>query len=125
MIIQTSVVFVAIAHGYGRISSDLTAKAANDWQRDIYVANIFFLVGMWLTKCSIALLLMRLSRDPAHTFMSRALLAASTCYFVISIFAVAIRCDVSKPWAIDGTQTCASSTVSGLAARLSAWLSTC
>lgn len=111
MIIQTSVVFVAISHGFGRITSDLTADAIHAWQRDMFVSEIFYLVVMALTKCSIVLLLLRLSRHPTHTLVSRILLVAVAVYFVISLFVVAIRCDTKQPWVMDSQPSCPNTTV--------------
>lgn len=110
-LIQGVLVFLAISHGFGKILSDLSPEAIFAWQRNLYVSDIFFLIAMWLTKSSVALLLMRLSRDPLHSVMARALLAASTMYFVVSIFVVSIRCDVSQPWN-EAVAGCSTSTVS-------------
>ncbi|CAK7210898.1 hypothetical protein SCUCBS95973_000948 [Sporothrix curviconia] len=106
-LIQGILVFLAISRGFGEIVADLTPDAILAWQRDLYVSDIFFLIGMWLTKSSIALLLMRLSRDHSHSVMARVLLAASAVYFVVSLFVVSIRCDISQPWndAVDGCST--------------------
>lgn len=112
-LIQGVLVFLAIANGFGEIVADLTPDAILAWQRDLYISDIFFLIGMWLTKSSIALLLMRLSRDPSHSVMARILLAASAVYFVVSVFVVTIRCDLSQPWN-DEVPGCATSTVSFL-----------
>ncbi|CAK7217649.1 hypothetical protein SBRCBS47491_003232 [Sporothrix bragantina] len=114
-LIQGVVIFLAISKGFGEVMSDLTPDAILAWQRDVFVSDIFYLIGMWLTKSSIALLLMRLSRDPSHSVMARALLAASAAYFVVSVFVVSIRCDISQPWndAVDG---CPASTYARWAA---------
>ncbi|CAK7200080.1 hypothetical protein SEUCBS139899_002769 [Sporothrix eucalyptigena] len=114
-LIQGVLIFLAISKGFGEIVADLTPEAVLAWQRDVFVSDIFYLIGMWLTKSSIALLLMRLSRDPLHSVMARVLLAASGVYFVVSIFVVSIRCDISQPWNedIDG---CPASTYARWAA---------
>ena len=103
-LIQAVIIFLAISRGFGEIVAELTPEAILAWQRDVFISDIFYLIGMWLTKSSIALLLMRLSRDPFHGVMARVLLAASAIYFVVSVFVVSIRCDISQPWndAVDG-----------------------
>ncbi|CAK7263958.1 hypothetical protein SEPCBS57363_000839 [Sporothrix epigloea] len=110
-LIQGILVFLAISHGFGKILSDLSPDAIFAWQRNLYVSDIFFLIAMWLTKSSVALLLMRLSRDPSHSVMARVLLAASAVYFIVSIFVVSIRCDISQPWN-DTANGCSTSTYS-------------
>ncbi len=62
---------------------------------------------MWLTKVSAAFLFLRLSPDRTHIITSKALLGASTVFMVVSLFIVAIRCDVAEPWVIADGQ-CAS-----------------
>ncbi|ERT01164.1 hypothetical protein HMPREF1624_02406 [Sporothrix schenckii ATCC 58251] len=114
-LIQGVLVFLAISNGFGKVVADLTSDAILAWQRDLYISDIFFLVGMWLTKSSIALLLMRLSRDPSHSVMARILLVASAVYFVVSIFVVAIRCDLSQPWN-DAVPGCSATTYARWAA---------
>ncbi|KAL1898251.1 hypothetical protein Sste5346_003658 [Sporothrix stenoceras] len=114
-LIQGVLIFLAIANGFGKIVADLTPDAILTWQRDLYISDIFFLIGMWLTKSSIALLLMRLSRDPSHSVMARILLAASAVYFVVSLFVVTIRCDLSQPWN-DSVDGCSATTYARWAA---------
>lgn len=110
-LLQSVVVFLAISRGFGKIESDLDASSIATWQRDLYVSDILFLITMWLTKSSIALLIRRLSRDPIHGIMARLLLAGSAIYFVISMFVVTLRCDISQPWNTEVTG-CPTSTYS-------------
>ena len=109
-LLQSVVVFLAISQGFGKIESELSASSIFTWQRNLYISDILFLITMWLTKSSIALLLMRLSRDPTHGVMARLLLAASAVYFVVSVFVVTIRCDLAQPWNTEAPG-CATSTV--------------
>ena len=63
-----------------------------------YVTDIFYLLTLWLTKCSVALLFLRLSPDRNHMISSYAFLGSSTVFLVASIFAVCLRCDLAAPW---------------------------
>ncbi|CAK7265711.1 hypothetical protein SEPCBS119000_001658 [Sporothrix epigloea] len=114
-LIQGILVFLAISHGFGKILSDLTPSDILAWQRFMYASDIFFLITMWLTKSSVALLLMRISRDISHGVMAHVLLVASAVYFVVSVLVVSIRCDTSQPWnnSVDG---CSASTFARWAA---------
>ncbi|OAA67119.1 hypothetical protein SPI_01695 [Niveomyces insectorum RCEF 264] len=113
--LQSIIVFLAIKRGFGEITSDLTAGDIAGWQRDMYISDVFYLVGMWLTKTSIALLVMRLSRDPSHRILARILLVATCLYGVISLFVVTLRCDLAHPWVVDGA-ACATTTYARWAA---------
>lgn len=110
-VLQAVLVFLAIGRGFGEAASVSADAASMAWQRSLYASDVFFVVGMWLTKSSIALLLMRLSRDPVHAVIARVLLAASGVYALVSVFVVTLRCDLSQPWNLDA-DGCATSTVS-------------
>ena len=61
---------------------------------------------MWLTKCSIAFLFLRLSPDSLHIIASKTLLVLSTVFMVISLLMTTVRCDMSHPWIFVGDDSC-------------------
>lgn len=69
-----------------------------------YSSEILYIITLWLTKCSVAFLLLRLSPQKEHNLASYAILGASTLFMVISVFIVAFRCDVAEPWIFINTQ---------------------
>ena len=64
----------------------------------LYASDILYIITLWLTKCSIAFLFLRLSPDKSHKLVSNATLLVSTVLTVISILIVALRCDLANPW---------------------------
>ncbi len=78
----------------------------------MYVSDIFYIVTMWLTKCSVAFLFLRLSPDKRHKLASHILLGASTVFMVISVLVVSLRCNIAQPWIFLGNRSCSSDSVS-------------
>ncbi|KFY14329.1 hypothetical protein V491_06094 [Pseudogymnoascus sp. VKM F-3775] len=97
-IVQSSVVFVLVSKGYGKTIGNISASSIIELQKASYASDLLYIVTLWFTKFSVALLLFRLSSDQRHKWMSRAILLAAVILAAISIFVVAIRCDVSRPW---------------------------
>ncbi len=63
-----------------------------------YSSDILYLITIWLTKCSVVFLTLRLSPDKRHNLASNVVLGAATLFLIISLFIVALGCDSSKPW---------------------------
>lgn len=70
----------------------------------IYAADIFFLITMWCSKCSVALTFIRLTPQKKHKTVARGIMVATTVWLVLSIFLIALRCDLSQPWIFIGTK---------------------
>ncbi|CAF9920580.1 MAG: hypothetical protein HETSPECPRED_004291 [Heterodermia speciosa] len=73
-------------------------------QKVIYAADIFFLITMWCSKCSVALTFIRLTPQKKHKTVARGIMVATTVWLVLSIFLIALRCDLSQPWIFIGTK---------------------
>ncbi|OBT57700.1 hypothetical protein VE04_01952 [Pseudogymnoascus sp. 24MN13] len=97
-IIQSSLVFVEVSKGYGKTIGNISASGIIELQKASYASDLLYIITLWFTKFSVALLLFRLSSDKRHNWMSRAILLAAAILGAISIFIVALRCDVSRPW---------------------------
>jgi len=63
-----------------------------------YASDILYVVTLWLTKCSVAFLFLRLSPINRHTLASKVVLLVATVFTFVSIFLVALRCDLAHPW---------------------------
>lgn len=59
---------------------------------------MLYIFILWLTKCSVALLFIRLTPEQKHIFASYVVLGGSTLLMVVSEILVALRCDMSHPW---------------------------
>ncbi|KUJ14945.1 uncharacterized protein LY89DRAFT_649533 [Mollisia scopiformis] len=95
---QSSAVFVEVSKGFGKTLSDIPLSNLTSLQKASYSSDILYLVAVWLTKCSVAFLTIRLSPDKRHNFASNAVLYTSTLFVVISIFMFALGCNLSEPW---------------------------
>jgi hypothetical protein len=63
-----------------------------------YSSDILYLVDLFLSKCSVCLLFIRLTSNNAHIKLFQALLGFTTVWMIVSVFIVALRCDLSQPW---------------------------
>jgi len=61
-------------------------------------------VAVFLTKCSVALFLLRLSSSKNHNLASKGTLTAATVFMILSIFLVALRSDLDQPWIFIGAR---------------------
>ena len=67
-------------------------------EQALYSSDLFYILTLWLTKCSVAFLALRLSPNKGHTIMLNVILLGSTVFMFISIFIVSLRCDLAHPW---------------------------
>lgn len=51
-----------------------------------------------MTKCSVAFLFLRLSRERKHILCTNVTLIVCTVVMVISMIIVAVRCNLKEPW---------------------------
>lgn len=63
-----------------------------------FASDILYIFTLWLTKCSVALLFIRLTPEQKHIFASYVVLGGSTLLMIVSEILVALRCDISHPW---------------------------
>lgn len=69
-----------------------------------FACDILYVFILWLTKCSVAYLFIRLTPDSKHVTASYIVLGGSTISMIISELLIAIRCDKSQPWIIVGVK---------------------
>jgi hypothetical protein len=65
-----------------------------------YSSELLYIITLWLTKCSVSLLLLRISPQKEHQWTSYGILGSSTLFMFISTFIVAFRCNVAEPWVL-------------------------
>lgn len=97
-IIQSSIVFVAVTKGYGKTLGDISPSNVVQLQKAVYASNLLYVFTLWLAKLSVGLLLLRLSSDKRHNLVSKVILLAAALLAVVSIFTVALQCDLASPW---------------------------
>lgn len=69
-----------------------------------FTCDILYIFILWLTKCSVAFIFIRLTPDAKHVIASYIVLGGSTVLMIISTLLIAIRCDESKPWIFIGVR---------------------
>ena len=69
-----------------------------------YVSNIFFILILYLSKFSVVLLILRLTRDARHHRTCKKLLAGITAWAVAAILMITLQCDLTSTWITIGTQ---------------------
>jgi hypothetical protein len=80
-----------------------------------------YLLTMWLTKCSIAYLFIRLSPDRSHILAAKMCLAMSTFFMALSVLITSLRCDLHMPWIFIGKQ-CIGLVCTGFSSSRDPWL---
>ncbi|KAK0113952.1 hypothetical protein ONS95_014197 [Cadophora gregata] len=102
---QASSTFVGSSKGWGKTAKDIPDSQLLPLHKAIYSSEILYIITLWLTKCSVALLFIKLSPDKRHSLASYSILGASTVFMVISVLTVSLRCDLAQPWIFIGA-TC-------------------
>ncbi|MCJ1436551.1 hypothetical protein MMC27_005930 [Xylographa pallens] len=97
-VLQTITVFLSITHGFGKSIDVIGPNDLASIQKAQYADDILYIITLWLTKSSAALLFTRLTPSRNHVFAAKAVLAISTVWAVVSIFMIALRCQLSTPW---------------------------
>lgn len=69
-----------------------------------FTCEILYIFILWLTKCSVAILFIRLTPDSKHVIASYIVLGGSTVLMIVSELLIAIRCDKSRPWIFIGVK---------------------
>lgn len=69
-----------------------------------FVCDLLYIFILWLTKCSVSFLFIRLTPDSKHVTASYIVLGLSTILMLISELLVAIRCDEPQPWIVIGVR---------------------
>ena len=72
-----------------------------------FASELLYLVVLFLSKCCVSCLFLRLTPGRAHMRMIWAIIIASSVWATISVILVAIRCNPSHPWT-DNVSTCST-----------------
>ncbi|KAI4106122.1 MAG: hypothetical protein LQ339_003119 [Xanthoria mediterranea] len=96
--IQSAIIVYGVSRGLGRSTELVSSNDLVALQKAAYVGDILYLLTDYLSKCSVILLLLRLSQDRKHRFAFNATLIWTIVVSVASVFAVSLRCDLSNPW---------------------------
>lgn len=66
-----------------------------------YAADLLYIITIYLSKCSAVFLFLRLTPNKAHKIFCWSIMATSTLWVILSLFIVALRCQLSQPWVVN------------------------
>ena len=96
---QTFTIFASISNGLGKALPLIDEAKIGALEQSYYASDLLYLLANALAKCSVALLLARLTRTRVHLTVCYAITALSAVWGFASMLAVALRCQLSEPWA--------------------------
>ncbi|KAL2000342.1 hypothetical protein VTN02DRAFT_3230 [Thermoascus thermophilus] len=104
-IIQSSVVFYAVSKGFGT-AIDLLGGGGrlHQIQQALVAGDAFYLITIFLSKCCIIAVYLRLSPRKGHNNASWATLILCGAWIISSIFIIVVDCERNEPLAIMAEQ---------------------
>lgn len=66
-----------------------------------YASDLLFILAIYCSKASAVFLFLRLTPKKHHVRFCWSILVTSTIWAVASLFAVAMRCQLSQPWVVN------------------------
>lgn len=85
------------------MTSKVGAKAVNfrlrsaDVMQTVYASDLFYVASIWLSRTSLLLLILRLSPERSHIWLTKAGLFASGIALLVGIVMIAVGCVGSTP----------------------------
>ncbi|EKV18921.1 hypothetical protein PDIG_06510 [Penicillium digitatum PHI26] len=103
-IAESIIIFQAASIGFGTDMSLLTKNAVDGVQNSLLAANILYLFTLYLSKCCIVAIYLRLTPRKRHKGILWATFGLSTFWVIFSVMAIAFNCEGNKPWVVPGEQ---------------------
>ncbi|KAF2470505.1 uncharacterized protein BDR25DRAFT_262441 [Lindgomyces ingoldianus] len=107
-IVQASLVFRELQQGLGKLEENINPSHIPTIEKLSFVADLFYITTLFLSKCSTSFLFLYLTPGRAHMRAIWLAIAASVTWLVSSIMLEAIRCHPNRPWT-DDMATCTNS----------------
>ncbi|KAJ5383430.1 hypothetical protein N7517_001341 [Penicillium concentricum] len=103
-VVQSSLVFYACSRGFGTSTSLLKDGRLDQIQALIATSDIIALIIIYLSKCCVVAIYLRLTPQKPHNRASWATLALCTAWVIPAIFIVLVNCELNTPWRNDSGQ---------------------
>ncbi|KGO67828.1 hypothetical protein PITC_045040 [Penicillium italicum] len=106
-VVQSCLVFYACSRGFGASTSLLKEGRLDQIQalpKLIATSDVIALIIIYLSKCCVVAIYLRLTPQKPHNRASWATLALCTAWVIPAIFIVLINCELNTPWRSDGGQ---------------------
>ncbi|KAK2737234.1 Ubiquinone biosynthesis protein coq9, mitochondrial [Myotisia sp. PD_48] len=84
--------------GLGKHANVVPLQDIRQIEKLAFVSDIFYLIGMTLSRLATLLLIRRLTQQKNHHFATNIGMAIAGVAGIVSIFVLSIRCDLSRPW---------------------------
>ncbi|KAJ5831698.1 hypothetical protein N7474_000009 [Penicillium riverlandense] len=103
-IAESIIIFHATSIGFGTDISLLTEKAVDRIQNSLLSADILYLLTLYLSKCCIIAIYLRLTPSKRHKSILWATFGLSIVGIIVSVLVIVVNCEGNKPWAVPGEQ---------------------
>ncbi|KAJ5513083.1 hypothetical protein N7463_002635 [Penicillium fimorum] len=103
-VVQSCLVFYACSRGFGTSTSLLKDGRLDQIQTLIATSDIIALIIIYLSKCCVVAIYLRLTPQKPHNRASWATLALCTAWVIPAIFIVLVNCELNTPWRNDNSQ---------------------
>ncbi|KAJ5164590.1 uncharacterized protein N7500_006420 [Penicillium coprophilum] len=103
-VVQSSLIFYACSRGFGTSISLLKDGRLDQIQALIATSDIIALIIIYLSKCCVVAIYLRLTPQKPHNRASWATLALCTVWIIPAIFIVLVNCELNTPWRNDSGQ---------------------
>ncbi|GFF26139.1 hypothetical protein IFM61606_09654 [Aspergillus udagawae] len=103
-IAQSTLIFVAASQGFGTSINLLAQEQINRIQTLITISDILYLVTIYVSKCCVVGIYLRLTPQKIHNRISWATLILCTLWIIPSALILAVNCEMNRPWKTSGGQ---------------------
>ncbi|KAJ5937265.1 hypothetical protein N7454_004920 [Penicillium verhagenii] len=101
-IVQSILVFYACSRGLGTSLSLLNESRLVQIQTLVATSDVFALVVIYLSKCCVVTIYLRLTPQKPHNWASWATLALCTAWLIPAALILLVDCEFNQPWRIQG-----------------------
>ncbi|KAJ5549845.1 hypothetical protein N7535_002212 [Penicillium sp. DV-2018c] len=103
-VVQSTLIFYACSRGFGTSISLLKDGRLNQIQALIATSDVIALIIIYLSKCCVVAIYLRLTPQKPHNRASWATLALCTAWVIPAVLIILINCELNTPWRSDGGQ---------------------
>ncbi|KAJ5959190.1 uncharacterized protein N7479_006340, partial [Penicillium vulpinum] len=111
-VVQSSLIFYACSRGFGTSISllkdgrldQIQATQTDQLLKLLAISDIIALIIIYLSKCCVVAIYLRLTPQKPHNRASWATLALCTAWIIPAIFIVLVNCELNTPWRSDSSQ---------------------
>ncbi|KAI1935901.1 hypothetical protein LOZ53_004449 [Ophidiomyces ophidiicola] len=97
-VIQNGTIFSAVSKGFGSAIEQIAPGNLQYVQKALFTADFFYLVALYLTKCCVVTVFLRLTPVKSHNWATWATFAFSTAWMIASVLLVGINCALNMPF---------------------------